>query len=89
MFAASGVILSAVYALSLYRRVTFGQIEHEGLQQIADMDRREIFILAPLAGATIIFGFWPMPILELTAPSVDALVAAYQEALAEHYGGAQ
>ncbi|MBL70530.1 MAG: NADH-quinone oxidoreductase subunit M [Rhodobiaceae bacterium] len=89
MFAASGVILSAVYALSLYRRVAFGQIEHEGLQQIADMDRREIFIIAPLAAATIMFGFWPMPILELTAPSIDALVAAYQEALAVHYGGAQ
>ena len=89
MFAASGVIFSAVYALSLYRRVTFGQIEHEGLQQIADMDRREIFIIAPLAVATILFGFWPMPILELTAPSIDALVAAYQEALAAHYGGTQ
>jgi NADH-quinone oxidoreductase subunit M len=75
--------------LSLYRRVTFGQIEHEGLQQIADMDRREITIIAPLVAATLIFGFWPMPILELTAPSIDALIAAYQEALAAHFGGGQ
>ena len=89
LFAASGVILSAVYALSLYRRVAFGKIEHEGLQQIADMDRREIFIIAPLVLATILFGFWPMPILELTAPAIDALIAGYQEALAAHYGGGQ
>jgi NADH-quinone oxidoreductase subunit M len=89
LFAASGVIFSAVYGLSLYRRVTFGQIEHEGLQQIADMDRREITIIAPLVAATLIFGFWPMPILELTAPSIDALIAAYQEALAAHFGGGQ
>jgi len=59
------------------------------LQQIADMDRREIFIIAPLVVATLLFGFWPMPILELTAPSIDALIAAYQEALAAHYGGGQ
>ena len=39
--------------------------------------------------ATLIFGFWPMPILELTAPSIDALIAAYQEALAAHFGGSQ
>ncbi|MGI9438513.1 MAG: NADH-quinone oxidoreductase subunit M [Parvibaculales bacterium] len=89
LFAASGVILSAVYALSLYRRVAFGKIEHEGLQQIADMDRREIFIIAPLVLATILFGFWPMPILELTAPAIDALIAGYQESLAAHYGGGQ
>jgi NADH-quinone oxidoreductase subunit M len=87
LFAASGVIFSAVYALSLYRRVSLGRIEHEGLQQIADMDRREIFIIAPLVIATILFGFWPMPILELTAPSIEALVSGYQEALANHYSG--
>jgi len=53
------------------------------------MDRREITIIAPLVAATLIFGFWPMPILELTAPSIDALIAAYQEALAAHFGGGQ
>jgi NADH-quinone oxidoreductase subunit M len=87
LFAASGVILSAVYALSLYRRVSFGRIEHEGLQQIGDMNRREIFTIAPLVIATLVFGFWPMPILELTAPSIDALIGGYQEALATHYSG--
>ena len=53
------------------------------------MSAREIFIIAPLAIATIVFGFWPMPILELTAPSIDALIAGYQEALAAHFEGAQ
>jgi hypothetical protein len=35
--------------------------------------------------ATILFGIWPMPILDLTASSVDALVSGYQEALAAHH----
>ena len=85
LFAASGVIFSAVYGLSLYRRITFGRLEHEGLQQIADMDRREILIIAPLVIATLVFGFWPMPILDLTAPSVDLLISNYHEALATHF----
>ena len=85
LFAASGVIFSAVYGLSLYRRITFGRLEHEGLQQIADMDRREILIIAPLVIATLVFGFWPMPILDLTSPSVDLLISNYHEALATHF----
>ncbi len=85
LFAASGVILSAVYALSLYRRVSFGRIEQEGLQQILDVDWRELSIIVPLAVATILFGVWPMPILDLTAPAIDALISNYQEALAAHY----
>jgi len=83
--AASGVILSAVYALSLYRRVTLGRIENEGLEKITDVSRRELLIIVPLAVATVLFGVWPMPILDMTASSVDALVSGYQEALATHH----
>ncbi|MGB0341925.1 MAG: NADH-quinone oxidoreductase subunit M [Parvibaculales bacterium] len=85
VFAASGVIFSACYGLVLYRRVSLGRIEHEGLQQISDMSRREIFIMAPLVAATLLFGFWPMPILDVTAPAVDMLVTGYREALASHF----
>jgi len=49
------------------------------------MNRREIWIIAPLALATVVFGIWPMPILDVTAVSVDNLVTTYQEALASHY----
>ena len=88
MFAASGVIFSACYALTLYRRVSFGRIEHEGLQQIADADRRETFLFVPLVIATLIFGVWPMPVLDITAVSVDQLVLNYQEALSTHAANA-
>lgn len=86
LFAASGVILSACYALVLYRRVTFGTITNESLEQITDMDRREIFIFVPLIIATLLFGFWPMPILDFTAASVDLLIMNYGEALSAQTG---
>ncbi len=82
LLAAIGVILSATYSLSLYRRVSFGALQNEALDKIADMNRREIAIIVPLAGATLLFGFWPMPILDFTAASVENLIANYTNALA-------
>ncbi len=81
LVAASGVIFAAVYALTLYRRVVFGKIGNEGLEEIEDVTRLERFIFLPLLIATLVFGVWPMPILELTAPSIDLLLNNFGQAL--------
>ena len=52
-FAATGVILSACYALWLYRRVVFGDLIKESLKTIQDMGRREKLIFAPLVAAML------------------------------------
>jgi NADH-quinone oxidoreductase subunit M len=79
--AATGVILSAVYALSLYRRVIFGEITNNQLLTITDLDKREVLIFVPLILGTLILGLQPNLVFNLTASSVDALVAAYQAAV--------
>jgi len=79
-FATSGVILSAAYALYLYRRVVFGPLEKPSLKALADVSPREIAILAPLVILTILFGFYPAPILDVTAVSVKALVGSLEAA---------
>ena len=56
IFAATGVILSAAYALYLYRRVIFGELVKPALQTIQDLNAREIAILAPLVVVTILHG---------------------------------
>ncbi len=76
-----GVILSAAYALWLYRRVIFGELTKPALQKLADMSPREIAILAPLVLLTILFGFYPAPILDVTAASVKQLVSNYEAAV--------
>ncbi len=81
LFAATGVILSAGYALWLYRRVVFGALEKESLKTIVDMNGREIVVLAPLIVLTLLFGFYPAPILDVMAVSVDHLIENYQAAL--------
>ncbi len=81
VFATTGVILSAAYALWLYRRVIFGTIEKENLRGIKDLTRREVAILAPLVVLTILFGIYPMPVFDVTAVSVENLVNDYHAAL--------
>jgi NADH-quinone oxidoreductase subunit M len=79
--AATGVILSAAYALWLYRRVVFGELIKEALKSITDMDRREKTIFAPLIAMTLILGVYPSLVTDIIGPSVTALVADYQAAL--------
>ena len=81
LLAATGVILSACYALTLYRKISFGELENEALQSITDMNSREIAVIAAPVAATIIFGVWPAPILDLVSASVEALITNYQDAL--------
>ncbi len=82
-FAATGVILSAAYALWLYRRVVFGDLIKESLKQINDMDRREKLLFAPLVVATILLGVYPALVLDIIGPSVTNLVENYSASLAE------
>ena len=79
--AAPGVILSAVYALSLYRRVVFGEITNPALAQITDLDWREVAIFAPLILGTLYLGVYPAAVFDFTQASVDNLVAVYRAAI--------
>jgi NADH-quinone oxidoreductase subunit M len=74
IFAATGVILSAAYALFLYRRIIFGALVKPSLQTIQDLTAREIAILAPLVVITIALGVYPKPVLDVTTPAVAKLV---------------
>ena len=74
-FATSGVVLSAAYALWLYRRVVFGKLEKPSLAHINDLGYREVATLAPLLVLTIWFGVYPAPILDVFGPAVEGLVS--------------
>ncbi len=78
--AATGVILSAVYALSLYRRVVFGELTNPALAEIKDLNWREVAIFAPLILGTLYLGIYPAAVFDITQASVDNLVAVYRAA---------
>ncbi|MFY0690952.1 MAG: NADH-quinone oxidoreductase subunit M [Paracoccaceae bacterium] len=81
MLATTGVILSAAYALWLYRRVVLGDLIKESLRSITDMTRRERAIFAPLIFMTILLGVYPSLVTDMIGPSVAALIANYDTAL--------
>ena len=83
LVATSGVILSAAYALWLYRRVMMGDLIKESLRAISDLTRQEKLIFAPLIIMTILLGIYPALVLDLTGPSVQALVENFHAATAE------
>jgi len=76
----SGIILSAVYALSLYRRVIFGQMTNPALSSISDLANREMLIFAPLIIATLALGFQPGLIFGVTDAASAHLVQAFHAA---------
>jgi NADH-quinone oxidoreductase subunit M len=80
--ATTGVVLSAAYALWLYGRLMFGRLEKPSLKFITDLTWREIAVMTPLVVLTIVFGFYPGPVLDASAASVEALIKNYHTALA-------
>ena len=78
VFATLGVVLSAAYALWLYRRVMFGDLIKASLKSITDLDRRERLLFTPLILATLIFGIYPSFIIDIIGPSVEALIESIE-----------
>jgi len=81
ILAATGVILSAVYMLTLYRKVVFGELVNPKLAAIADLEVREVVIFAPLMVATLLMGVMPSWIFNVTQASVDHLTQTYRAAI--------
>jgi NADH-quinone oxidoreductase subunit M len=82
LLATTGIILSAAYALYLYRRIIFGLLEKPTLATIADLSGRELTILTPLVLIIVYFGVHPGPVLDMCAGSVAAVKNNYDTAVA-------
>ncbi len=81
-FAAIGVILSAAYALRLYRQVMYGDLTKTNLMAITDVTTREMAMLGALLVFALYLGVYPKPALSVFAPSVEGLISSYDAALA-------
>jgi NADH-quinone oxidoreductase subunit M len=82
LLATTGVILSASYALYLYRRIIFGVLDKPSLASILDLSWREVALFAPLVALTILYGVYPSPVLDGSAAAINALIKNYDTALA-------
>ena len=69
--AATTLILGAAYTLWMVKRVFFGNIANSHVAELADLNKRELFILSTLAILVIGFGVYPKPITEMTHATVS------------------
>lgn len=80
IFAASGVILGAIYMLWMFQRVMFGPLTNEKNKALADLTPRELVYLAPILVLIVLMGVYPQPFLEVMQPSVERVVLRLAEA---------
>jgi NADH-quinone oxidoreductase subunit M len=74
--AVTAIVLAAVYVLWMYQRTMTGPELPDAAPVVAgDLDRREVGVVAPLLLALVLFGFYPMPLLDVINPSVDSTLA--------------
>jgi NADH-quinone oxidoreductase subunit M len=74
VFAASGVIFAAVYLLWMYQRVVFGEVKHEKLYELKDMNGREIFILIPIFIFIVWIGIYPSTFLKVSQKTTEKVI---------------
>lgn len=81
-FAAIGVILAAIYMLTMFQKLFLGPLDKEENRQLKDLNWREIVTLVPLIILIFWIGLYPKPFFSLMAPAVDKLVANLSLSLA-------
>jgi NADH-quinone oxidoreductase subunit M len=83
VLATSGVVLGAVYMLTMYRKVFFGEVKHPENEALTDVSLREVLVIAPFIVAIFVIGVAPGLFLNKTKRSVDAWIETYRPRVME------
>lgn len=70
VFAATALVLSAIYILWLYQRMMTGPVSGEG-ERIRDLVGRELVVVTPLIALLLVIGVYPKPALDVINPAVS------------------
>jgi NADH-quinone oxidoreductase subunit M len=73
-FAATGVILSAVYMLWMFQRVNYGDVTNEKNRALPDLSTREWTMVVPVVAMAIFMGVYPNVFLRPMEPSVNRVI---------------
>ena len=63
--------------LWLYKRVIFGRLINSDLKKMIDLNKSEIVILTCLAIPTLLFGFYPEPLINTIEVSINDLIETH------------
>ena len=79
VFAATGVILAAVYMLWMFQRVMFGEVTNPKNENLPDLNKREILVLVPVVFFIIWIGVYPKPFLKPMEATVNSLIKRVEQ----------
>jgi NADH-quinone oxidoreductase subunit M len=74
VFAATGVIFAAVYLLWMYQRVVFGEVKNPKLNELTDMNKRELLVLIPIFIFIVWIGIYPSTFLNVSKQSSNKII---------------
>ena len=72
--AATTLILGAAYTLWMVKRVLYGEVANEPVAELQDLNAREFFVLAVLAGSVLLVGLWPAPLVDMMNTTIEQLI---------------
>ena len=78
VLASTGVLLGAVYMLTLCKKVMFGPVVHEANRELRDLSVTEWIYITPLAILIVLMGICPEIFLSKIRPGVSHLAKNYQ-----------
>jgi len=73
ILATTGVILGAVYLLTMFQKVFFGKVTNPRNEGLRDLTGREILVFLPIVLAIFLLGIYPKPFLISMEPAVAQL----------------
>jgi NADH-quinone oxidoreductase subunit M len=79
IIATVGVILAAVYMLSVVEKMFFGPLDNPANKQLKDINSRETLAVAPLIALIFVLGFFPGIITYRTTPAVQDFIELNRE----------
>ncbi len=74
LLAGIAIVVGAIYMLSAYKKMFFGEVTKEENRNLPDVNKRELIALIPLVLITIWLGIYPKPVLGPINNSVESVV---------------
>jgi NADH-quinone oxidoreductase subunit M len=74
ILALSGVVLGAVYMLTLYMKTVFGELDESKNGELTDVNARELVTFLPLLFLVFYMGIYPKPFTDRIEPTVEAYI---------------
>jgi NADH-quinone oxidoreductase subunit M len=79
VLAALGVVLAAVYMLSVVQKVFFGPLDNPKNHKLSDINLRETLAVAPLVATVFVLGLFPNLVLSRMQEGVSVVLDRYEE----------